>query len=45
VLLRPHFRLARRGDLPFLIREHRRKYQLVVAEVFTFVRRPKAAGP
>ncbi len=38
-LLRPHLRLARHGDLPFLIREHRRKYQLVVAEVFTFVRR------
>ena len=45
VLLRPHFRLARHGDLPFLIREHRRKYQLVVAEVFTFVRRPETAGP
>jgi SAM-dependent methyltransferase len=38
-LLRPHFRLARHGDLPFLIREHRRKYQLVVAEAFTFIRR------
>ncbi len=39
-LLRPDFRLARHGQLPFLIREHRRKFQLVVAEVFTFVRRP-----
>jgi SAM-dependent methyltransferase len=38
-LLRPWFRLARHGDLPFLIREHRRKYQLVVAEVMTFIRR------
>ena len=38
-LLRPHFRLVRRGDLPFLIAEHHRKYQLVVAEVFTFIRR------
>ena len=40
-LLHPDFRLARHGDLPFVIREHRRKYQLVVAEVFTFVRRGK----
>jgi SAM-dependent methyltransferase len=39
-LLHPFFRLARHGDLPFLIREHRRKYQLVVAEVRTFIRRP-----
>jgi SAM-dependent methyltransferase len=36
--LRPHFRLARQGELPFLIREHRRKYQLLIAEVFTFLR-------
>jgi hypothetical protein len=40
-LLGPDFRLARHGDLPFVIREHRRKYQLVVAEIFTFVRRGK----
>jgi SAM-dependent methyltransferase len=40
-LLRPDFRLARQGDLPFLIREHRRKYQLVVAEALTFIRRPR----
>ena len=35
-LLAPHFKLARRADLPFVIREHRRKYQLVVSEVFVF---------
>ncbi len=29
----------RRGDLPFLIREHCRKYQLVITEVFLFIRR------
>ncbi len=39
-LFRHSFRLARHGDLPFFIREHRRKFQLVVAEVFTFVRHP-----
>ena len=44
-LLRPAFRLARHGDLPFLIAEHRRKYQLVVAEVFTFVRRDGSGRP
>ncbi len=38
-ILRPRFRLARRRDLPFLIREHRRKYQLVVSEVSVFARR------
>lgn len=43
-LLGSDFRLARHGDLPFVIREHRRKYQLVVAEVFTFVRRDGAPG-
>ena len=36
--LRPSLRLARRRDLPFLIREHRRKYQLVISNVATFVR-------
>ncbi len=41
-LLRPWFRPAKHGDLPFLIREHRRKYQLVVAEAITFVRRGDA---
>lgn len=29
--LAPHFRLHRRADLPFLIREHERKYQLGIA--------------
>lgn len=43
-LLRSDFRMARHGDLPFVIREHRRKYQLVVAEVFTFVRRDSVPG-
>ena len=38
-LLAPGFRLARRRELPFVIREHRRKYQLVISDVFTFVRR------
>jgi SAM-dependent methyltransferase len=36
--LHPHFRLNRRRDIPFVIREHRRKYQLVVSEVLTFIR-------
>lgn len=31
-LLAPHFKLAKRRDLPFLIREHRRKYEFVIAE-------------
>ena len=38
-ILRPHFRPAKRCEIPFLIREHGRKYQLVVSEVRTFVRR------
>jgi putative 4-mercaptohistidine N1-methyltranferase len=37
-LLRPMFQLVRRRDLPFLIREHRRKYQWCVSEVSTYVR-------
>lgn len=36
--LHPHFRLRQRRDIPFVIREHRRKYQLVVSEVLTFIR-------
>jgi hypothetical protein len=36
--LHPHFKLVQRRDLPFVIREHRRKYQLVVSEVLTFKR-------
>ncbi len=43
-LLRPDFRLARHGDLPFVIREHRRKYHLVVAEVWTFIRHPSTCA-
>lgn len=38
-VLRKNFKLARRRDLPFLIREHRRKYQLVISEVLSFRRR------
>jgi SAM-dependent methyltransferase len=38
-LLQPHFRLARHGDVPLVIREHRRKYELVISKAFTFVRR------
>ncbi|MGO8701452.1 MAG: putative 4-mercaptohistidine N1-methyltransferase [Limisphaerales bacterium] len=38
-LLRPHFSLARRLDLPFLIREHERKFQLGVAEASVWLRR------
>ena len=36
--LRPHFRLQKHRDIPFVIREHRRKYQFVVSEVLTFKR-------
>ena len=38
-LLKPHFHLARRLDLPFLIREHARKFQLGVAEASVWQRR------
>jgi SAM-dependent methyltransferase len=38
-ILRPHFRLVHRRELPFVIREHRRKYQLGLSEIATFVRR------
>ncbi len=31
-ILSPHFRLVKRRDLPFLIREHGRKFQLGIAE-------------
>jgi len=37
-LLRKDFKLERRRDLPFVIREHHRKYQLVISEVLTFSR-------
>jgi SAM-dependent methyltransferase len=40
-LLEPDFRLARQRNLPFMIREHRRKYQLVISNVMTFVRTAK----
>ena len=38
-ILSPHFKLARRLDLPFLIREHARKYQLGISEASLWVRR------
>ncbi len=38
-ILAPHFKLARRLDLPFFIREHGRKFQLGVAEASVWVRR------
>ncbi len=38
-ILQPAFRLVRRKDLPFLIRETQRKYQWNVSDVMTFVRR------
>jgi putative 4-mercaptohistidine N1-methyltranferase len=37
-LLAPYFRLELRRDIPFVIREHSRKYQLVVSEVLNFKR-------
>ena len=39
-LLRPHFRLVRRQDLPFLLREHRRKFQLSFADATLWLRLP-----
>jgi len=38
-LLSPHFRLIRRQDLPFLLREHRRKFQLTFADATLWQRR------
>ena len=38
-LLSPHFRLLRRQDLPFLLREHRRKFQLTFADATLWLRR------
>ena len=38
-ILSPHFRLVRRHDLPFLIREHARKFQLGLAEASLWRRR------
>jgi SAM-dependent methyltransferase len=37
-LLAPHFRLLRRQDLPFLLREHRRKFQLTFADATLWLR-------
>jgi SAM-dependent methyltransferase len=39
-LLRPHFTLARTRDIPFLIREHHRKYQLGISTIRVFLRNP-----
>jgi putative 4-mercaptohistidine N1-methyltranferase len=38
-ILSPEFQLARRRDLPFLIREHARKFQLGVAEATVWIRK------
>jgi len=38
-ILGPHFELSRRQDLPFVIREHARKFQLGFAEASLWVRR------
>lgn len=38
-ILRQGFQLVGRRDLPFVIREHRRKYQLVISEAATFTRK------
>jgi SAM-dependent methyltransferase len=38
-LMQKHFKLGQRCDVPFVIREHRRKYQLVISEVLTFIRK------
>lgn len=38
-ILSPHFRLVRRRDLPFLIREHARKFQLGFADASLWVRK------
>jgi len=38
-VLEPHFTLARTLDMPFVIREHARKFQWSVAQVTVWVRR------
>ena len=38
-ILSPDFKLVRRLDLPFLLREHARKYQLGISEASAWVRR------
>lgn len=37
-ILSPHFRLLRRQDIPFLLREHRRKFQLSFADASVWQR-------
>lgn len=37
-LLAPYFKLIKRRDLPFLIREHKRKYEFVIAEATAWTR-------
>ena len=37
-LLQPHFRLKHRQDLPFLLREHRRKFQYTFADATVWQR-------
>jgi len=39
-ILAPHFTLLRRLDLPFVIREHARKFQLSFADASVWIRRP-----
>lgn len=38
-ILSPDFKLARRLDIPFLLREHARKYQLGISEATVWIRR------
>jgi putative 4-mercaptohistidine N1-methyltranferase len=38
-ILSPHFKLVRRLDLPFLLREHARKYQFGISEATVWARR------
>jgi putative 4-mercaptohistidine N1-methyltranferase len=38
-ILSPHFKFVRRLDLPFLLREHARKYQLGISEAGVWARR------
>ncbi|MGP8201304.1 MAG: putative 4-mercaptohistidine N1-methyltransferase [Limisphaerales bacterium] len=38
-ILAPHFDLSRRQDLPFVIREHARKYQLGLADATCWIKR------
>jgi putative 4-mercaptohistidine N1-methyltranferase len=38
-ILAPHFKLVRRLETPFLLREHARKYQLGISETSLWVRR------